>query len=51
MPIKKAARIVILAQAAFVAVQLVMNGGSLWQSSEAIAAPEEPFRFFWALSV
>jgi len=38
---------VILAQAAFVAVQFGMNYGSLKQSAEVFAAPNDSFWFYW----
>ena len=49
MLIRKAAGVVILVHAAFVAFQVVMNFDSLKQSSEAFAAPKDPFWFLWGI--
>lgn len=47
MPIKKIIGVILLAHAVYVAFNLISNLDSLRQTSEAYAAPGDPFWIFW----
>ncbi|MDY6978706.1 MAG: hypothetical protein SV201_02390 [Pseudomonadota bacterium] len=47
MPIKKTIGVILLAHAVYVAFKIINNLDSLRQTSEAYAAPGDPFWIFW----